>query len=137
MRLKNTFYYETIVKNADLNDGDHLSFISLVKIIRDVRNRFFLELGSSEGNLDGNNTGLILTNAETKIRCQSTTSDMLNIELTVKLINKYICHFDYRIKNVTLGKLTAQMKEEFCYYNYKSRKTMTVPIEFEKILSLP
>ncbi|MBX9587221.1 MAG: thioesterase family protein [Gammaproteobacteria bacterium] len=132
MKLFQPFHYTLEVQQSHINDGDHLSFISLVVLLGDIRKKTLNALGLTEKSLDGNNTGLILVNTEAKIRNQCLLGDKLLVEVSIVFEHEYFCSFEYKVKNMHINKTASLVKDKYCYYNYDERKTTKVPEGFKK-----
>lgn len=129
-----SFAKEYRVIKSDVNNGRHLSYVAIVKYIEKTRVSYFASYHLDEGNIDNEQTGIILVNTKSTIRKQAELGDMIEVSLAVTNSSNVQLELTYRIRNLTQSCLVATAVEEFYYFNYRSNCLGQLPKPLEEIV---
>lgn len=123
------FKTEIVIRVSDLNYGAHLGNDSILTICHEARLRFLKHFGYSELDIEG--SGIIMTDAAIQYKAEGFYGDELIIEIAVMDFTKKSCDFVYRFTNKKTQKLIALAKTGIVFYDYKNKKVVSTPIQFE------
>ncbi len=131
--LPERFGYSTDIKVSisDINYAGHLGNDSLLSLIHEARIRFLKEHGFTEFDIGG--AGLIMVDTAIIYKSESFHGDILKFDIAVADVSKIGCDFYYRISNKKTGKEVAHAKTGIVFFDYKTRKVVSVPDEFREL----
>ena len=132
IELPEKFIYKTEIpiRITDINYGGHFGNDSLLSIVHEARIRFFKSLGFEELDVEG--VGIIMIDAQIQYKQEGFYGDILIIEIALTEFTSVGCDFVYRVTNKNTNKEIALAKTGIVFFDYKKRKTASVPAEFKK-----
>ena len=119
------FSTEIQVRIGDINYGGHLGNDTILSLIHEARVRFLQKYGFTEANIGG--VGLIMTDAVIVYRSEGFYGDTLTIDVTIGDFTKSGCDFFYRLTNKLTLKEVARAKTGIVFFDYKTRKVVSIP----------
>lgn len=124
------FCYSTVltVRVTDINGANHLGNDSMISMISEARARFLFDFKIAENQDDG--VGLIVTDLATMYKNEAHARDQLLFDVGVMDFNDYGGDIIFRISRPADGELVAMAKSGFVFFNYKSKKVVTMPAAF-------
>jgi len=122
------FSTEIQVRIGDINYGGHLGNDTVLSLIHEARVRFLQKYGFTEANIDG--VGLIMTDAVIVYKSEGFYGDTLTIDVTVGDFSRSGCDFFYRFTNKLTRKEVARAKTGIVFFDYKTRKVVSIPEHF-------
>jgi len=122
------FSTQLTVRVTDINAANHLGNDSMISMISEARARFLYENGMPE--VDGDGTGIIVTDLATMYRAEAHARDVLVFEVGVMDFNKYGGDIIFRITRPKDRTLVAMAKYGFVFFNYKRSEVVPMPEEF-------
>ena len=129
------FSTELTVRIGDINYGGHLGNDAVLSMIHEARVQFLNHYGYSELNIEG--AGIIMADAVVVYKTEGFHGDTLVAEVAVGDFQNASCDFLYRLTNKETEKEIARAKTGIVFYDYVSKKTMSVPAKFrEKFAAL-
>ena len=130
IELPEKFIFKTKmqVRVYDVNYAGHLSNDRVLSICHDARVRFLNSLGYYE--LDTEGAGIIMNDAAIQYKAEGFVGDELLIELNVTDFTKVGCDVVYKISNNKTAKVIALAKTGIVFFDFKSKKLLTVPLKF-------
>lgn len=131
--LPERFGYSTDIEVciSDINYVGHLGNDSLLSLIHEARIRFLKEHGFTEVDIGG--VGLIMIDTAIIYKSESFHGDILKFDIAVADVGRIGCDFHYRISNKKTGKEVAHAKTGIVFFDYKTRKVVSVPDEFREL----
>ena len=134
--LPENFTFATVipVRITDINYGGHLGNDALLSILHEARVQFFRHLGYAE--LDMAGKSLIMADAAIEYKGEGFRGDNLTIELAAHDFTKYGFDVVYRVTNQE-QKLISLAKTGMLYFDYDTRKVISLPPEVADRLRLP
>ncbi len=124
------FTTEIAVRITDLNYANHLGNDSLLSIVHETRQRFFISLGFSEMDIEG--IGTIMSDVVIVYQSQSHFSDILHISIGIKDVSRSTLDLIYLIINKATGKKVATVKTGMVFFNYLKQRPVSIPKSFLK-----
>jgi len=123
------FKTEIVIRVSELNYGGHLGNDSVLSICHEARLRFLKHFDYSELDIEG--SGIIMTDAAIQYKAEGLYGDELIIEIGVMDFIKIGCDFVYRLTNKKTQKIVALAKTGIVFYDYKNKKVVSVPANFQ------
>lgn len=115
------------VRITDINYGNHLGNDALLSIIHEARVRFLKSLGYSETDIEG--VGIIMADVAILYKSEAYYGERLTIHMSAGEFSRKSCDFFYRIRNES-EKIVALCKTGIVFFNYQTKKTVSIPPEF-------
>lgn len=125
------FSTEIQVRIGDINYGGHLGNDAVLSLVHEARVRFLQKYGFTEANIDG--VGLIMTDAVIVYKSEGFHGDTLSIDVSVDDFTRTGCNFLFRIVNRQTGREVARAKTGIVFFDYKTRKVVSIPERFRYI----
>jgi len=125
------FSTEIHVRIGDINYGGHLGNDAVLSLIHEARVRFLQNYGFTEANIDG--VGLIMTDAVIVYKTEGLYGDTLMIDVAVEDFTRTGCDFLYKIVNKQTGREVARAKTGIVFFDYKTRKVVSIPERFRVV----
>jgi acyl-CoA thioester hydrolase len=129
------FSTELAVRISEVNYGGHLGNDSVLSLMHEARVQFLNHCGYSELDIEG--AGIIMADSVVVYKNEGFHGDRLVVEVAVGDFQNASCDFVYRMANKETGKEVARGKTGIVFYNYVSKKTMSVPAKFRERFSTP
>jgi acyl-CoA thioesterase FadM len=126
------FKTEIAIRITDINYGGHLGNDSLLSIIHEARVRFLNHLSYSESDVEG--VGIIMIDSAIQYKSEGFYGDELFVEIAVNDFTGIGCDIVYRLTNKTSNKEVAIAKTGIVFFDYKQRKTASVPSKFKETI---
>lgn len=127
------FRTEIPVRIDDINYGGHLGNDAVLTLAHEARLRFLASRGWSE--LDAGGAGLIMADAAVIYRAEGRHGMVLVAEVAVTEVRSRSCDFVYRLTEAATGREIARAKTGMVFYDYASKKVVTVPESFSAAIS--
>ena len=124
------FATELPVRITDINYGGHLGNDAILALVHEARLRFLNHLGYSEMDVEGKS--LIMSDAAIVYKSEGYYGDRLQIDITVADFSGTGFDILYRIINIEKQKTVALVKTGMVFFDYKSKKPVTVPPVFKE-----
>jgi acyl-CoA thioester hydrolase len=117
----------------DVFPGGHLRNYRLISMLNESHLRFMQAKGFFQLEIDG----LYFINADLEVKYASEAfhGDVLAVEVAVANMHEYGCDLIYLVTNKTRDKVTAVAKTGMLFFDYKQKKTATVPDSFKSIFT--
>jgi acyl-CoA thioesterase FadM len=125
------FFTDIQVCISDVNYGGHLGNDSLLSLIHEARVRFLKKNGFTEFDIAG--ASIIMVDTAIIYKSESFHGDILTFEVAVADVGKLGCDFYYRITNKKTGKEVAHAKTGIVFFDYETRKVVSVPSKFREL----
>ena len=122
------FSTELPIRISDINYGGHLSNDRVLSLIHEARVQFLKQY--QYGELDVEGRGLIMTDSATIYKAEGFHGDQLQVDIAVGDFNKYGCDFFYLLSNKQTAVEIAHVKTGFVFFDYETRKVVSVPEGF-------
>lgn len=94
---KTLFCQSYNISIRDINYGKHLDHLALLNYLHETRVRYLNSLGVSELNVDGINSGLVVTELNCKYRKECFYGDLIEVKLSTKRASQTRLNFIYHI----------------------------------------
>jgi len=124
------FATELTVRIGDVNYGGHLGNDAVLSLIHEARVQFLKNLGYTELDIEG--ASIIMADSVVLYKSEGFYGDQLVAEVAVGEFQNASCDFLYRLTNKDTGKEIARAKTGIVFYDYRGKKTMSVPPKFRK-----
>lgn len=118
------------VRVTDINAANHLGNDSMISMISEARARFLFDFGIAE--IQGEHTGIIVTDLATTYRAEAHARDRLLFEVGVMDFNKYGGDIMFRITRPADGTAIAMAKSGFVFFDYASKKVIPMSEAFHR-----
>ncbi len=129
------FSTELTVRIGDINYGGHLGNDAVLTLIHEARVQFLNHYDYTELDIEG--AGIIMADSVVVYKMEGFHGDTLVVEVAVGEFQNAGCDFLYRITNKDTEKEIARAKTGIVFYDYASKKTMSVPTKFREKFAAP
>jgi acyl-CoA thioester hydrolase len=132
-----SFTTQIPVRITDINYGNHVGNDTVLSIIHEARMQFLVHHGYTELNLGG--AGIIMSDVGIQYKNELLYGDVVTASVAAGAISKIAFDLFYKLEKQSDGKtvLVAVAKTGMVCYDYAKGKTVAVPEEVAKKLSLP
>ena len=120
--------HDTRIRIGDLSSSGHLGFDSLVMILNDASNEFFLSNGIVRGNRNGR--GVIYTELAVNYLNEAFYGDTLQIEIAVSDVGSKGFDLFFRVNSTDKGKVVAVAKIGVLFFDYQKHRAVNIPAQF-------
>lgn len=127
------FTLKYIVKEEDINQGNHVGNERALLYFQYARTAFLNQFGLSQLNL-GDNIGLIQTNAYIDYLSQLFLEDEIDINIEKIIIDGLKLVFYYSIGFNSQGKIAIKGHTTMLCYDYSAQKVKKIPESFLSLL---
>lgn len=124
-----TFRTKFQVRIGDINYGGHMGNEKYLLLFHDARIRYLSSLGFSEMNI-GENTSLIMSEANIKYKAEIFVDDELNVGVKVAELGAVKFKIEYQVERVSDDKQVATGHTWMVAFDYQQRKVRKIPAEF-------
>jgi len=125
------FSTEVPVRIDDINYGGHLGNDALLSILQEARVQMLKRHGWTELDIEG--TGLIMSDAAVIFKSESFHGDVLVIQIAIAGLGRSGCDLLYRVTNKETKKEIAMAKTGLVFFDYSSRRIVSVPDKFKTL----
>jgi Predicted thioesterase len=129
------FSTELTVRIGDINYGGHLGNDAVLSLIHEARVQFLNHYNYTELDIEG--AGIIMADSVVVYKMEGFHGDTLVVEVAVGEFQNVSCDLLYRMTNKDTGKEIARAKTGIVFYDYRSKKTMSVPAKFREKFAAP
>jgi acyl-CoA thioester hydrolase len=135
--LPDTFLFRTElpIRIGDVNYGGHLGNDAVLSIAHEARVRFLAAHGFTE--LDVAGAGIIMVDAALVFRAEGQYGMTLAVEIAADDVRTRGCDLLYRITDATTGKEIARVKTGIVFFDYATRRVVTMPAAFREVVGAP
>jgi YbgC/YbaW family acyl-CoA thioester hydrolase len=130
--MKENFRFKTeiVVDIGDINYGGHLSNDKYLVIFHEARLRYLRQFDFSEMNI-GNETSLIMSEAQIKYRAEVFWNERLNVYVRITNMDKTRFTFEYLITKINNEEVeVANGMTKMVAFDYKNRRIKRLPENF-------
>ncbi len=124
---KYTFSTNIPIRISDVNQGGHLSWDSMFRIIDEAHIQFWKNIGYAERGSKG--ISRIMVDAGIIYKRQAYHGQTLRLEIAVTELTDRGFDLVYRVTEVNSGDEIARAKTSFLCYDYQKNKVVSVPEE--------
>lgn len=124
---KYTFSTNIPIRISDVNQGGHLSWDSMFRIIDEAHIQFWKSIGYAERGSKG--ISRIMVDAGIIYKRQAYHGQTLRLEIAVTELTDRGFDLVYRVTEVNSGDEIARAKTSFLCYDYQKKKVVSVPEE--------
>jgi acyl-CoA thioesterase FadM len=137
LELPNHFDFSTelTVRISDVNYGGHLGNDAVLSLMHEARVQFLNHYGYTELDIEG--AGIIMADSVIVYKAEGFHGDRLIAEVAVGEIQNASCDFFYLLTNKETEKEIARGKTGIVFYNYGTKKSMSVPAKFRQKFANP
>ena len=137
LELPNHFDFSTelTVRISDVNYGGHLGNDAVLSLMHEARVQFLNHYGYTELDIEG--ASIIMADSFVVYKAEGFHGDRLVVEVAVGDFQNASCDFFYLLTNKETEKEIARGKTGIVFYNYGTKKTMSVPAKFRERFSAP
>lgn len=128
-----TFTSKYRVTIGDINYGGHLGNERALVVFHDARLHFLGSIEASEMNI-GAACGIILVESRVKYHREVFLHDALSVELRVSEVRKKKFTLEYSVSRETDGEEVFSGFTSFLSFDYKNRRVVPLPAEFQQNL---
>jgi acyl-CoA thioester hydrolase len=129
---KYIFSTEIPVQISDINYAGHLGNDSVLSMVHEARVRFLNSFNYTELDVEGD--GIIMTDSAIVYKAEAFHADIIRIDVSVGDFNKYGCDIFYLLSNNKTNVEIAHAKTGIVFFNYNSRKVVSVPENFKSCI---
>jgi acyl-CoA thioester hydrolase len=128
--LPETFQFSTdiLVRIDDINYGNHLSNDAYLKYMHEARMQFFNHYSLSEMDIGG--ASVIMGDTAIVYKKECFYGQTINIAVAATDFGARSFNLYYRFSHKHTNELVAEAKTGMVCYNYQTRKSVPVPVEF-------
>ncbi|UDQ96567.1 thioesterase family protein [Lentisphaerota bacterium WC36G] len=135
--LVENFMFSTYlnVRITDINYGGHLGNDALLGLLHEARLRFLNKYNHST-ELDCCGAGLIMLNIQVDYKAEGLYADKFEIFVTIIDVGKTKFDIVYKVVNVATNNVVAEAVSTMAFFDYKRRRIMRCPKNFEENFQL-
>ncbi len=137
IELPARFYFSTeiSIRIGDINQGNHLSHVSLVSILEEARVQFLLQRGLTETGDNQFKIGIILTELIVVYKKQARYGQRLKIELAAANFSENSFDILYRVSDSEKGTEFARAKTVLLLFDYNMQKVIPIAPDIKDLLA--
>lgn len=138
IRIPDRFIFSTLmqVRISDINYGHHLANDKVLSYLHEARLLFLQSMGYEESNIEG--ASLIQADTAVVYKSEAFYGNLIRIDISVGEFSRAGFEIYYLLYNETLGKTCAMAKTGMVFFDYNTRKVLSVPDIFrQKCLHAP
>ena len=128
------FYHPMEVRYSDLDPQGHLNNVKYLSFFEHARISYIkhLDLWNGDSFLD---IGIILADAHVTFYSPVEFGQKVRVGVRVSRIGNKSLEMEYTLEDVDTGREQASGKTTLVAYNYHSQKSISVPIEWRRLIS--
>lgn len=136
IKLPEQFAFSTAITlyQSHINYGGHLDNALLLTVVSEARVRFFKSLGYTE--LDVAGVGIIVCDAALQYRSEAFHGEVMEVSMTAANFNPKGCDLVWCMNEQASGREVARGKTGIVFFDYATRKIVSVPPVFRQRLDL-
>lgn len=134
MSSDNQFSYKTSFNLTvrDINYGQHMDHLALLNYLHEARVRCLFSIGCSELNVDGQNSGLVVTELNCKYRRECFYGEQIDITIHLEVLSSTRLNFIYLISKANPSVTIANSVITTAFLNTE-HKIISIPDNLLKL----